>query len=1100
MSMDNNYFDLFQMMMGEEVTVSDDGPKKIREIDEVFINSLNELGCIDIEYIADQAGMPVEDAIGELKGVIFQDPAYFEDDEPYDIKKGWVILPYYISGNVKMKIKLASKMNKKIRGAFASNIQVLQKVLPDHVSFEDIHISLASPWISVDMIALFMKQFLRLNQFPDVVYNKDVGRYKVVTDSSDRDSVLNNTTYGVSEVEHMNFYSYSKQYLTAAEIIEQTLNGKICKVYDYIPNYSSKSRCSYEAILNRDKTLEAQRKQQMIDDAFVEWVCSKKERMAQLEEYYNESMVGYAIPKYDGGFLKFPGLNPDINLFKHQRNAIARVLLSDNNVLLAHDVGAGKTYEIIVSVHELKRMGRASKIIITVPNSTLQAIVKEHRKLYKDDKILVVYPKDFTPEKRNAVLEKIRDNDYDAIYMAYSSFDMIVMSKQYYINKMAKEINKLKAALTTVRTTYDKVLIESNMNQLKRKLKKYVEEEKECKWLTFDQLGIDTLVVDEAHYYKNIPTRSNTDNVVGFSNSGSKKCCEMLEKVHFVKKVIFATGTPLTNSQADLFAFQLYLQPNVLEYHDLNFDRWINTFGHKESTIECDVDANSKNLRTMVRFTSFHNLGELMSLFAQVCDFYRIKENDEGLPEFNGYEDILVPKNKAQMEYTADLSVRTDRIRKGEVKREEDNLLKVTTDGRKAALDVRLTDYDGQLDFSTESKIRACARKICEIDEKYPDTTQIVFSDIGTPKASFNAYDCLADELVFLGMQRDKIAFVHDATTESARSKLFADMNKGKIKVVVGSTPKLGIGVNIQEKLIALHHLSVPWRPADMVQRQGRILRKGNTCKEIFIYRYITEGSFDAYSWQLLENKQKFIASFLSGVCVAREMDDIADTVLSYAEVKALAIGNPLIKKRVEVANELEHAKIDCRSRQKQLQKLREIISSAPGKIKKHEELARVAGLEYQYYSDNKEKIPNDKRIAFGTTLILILYKNSFRSQESLFDTYQGFDVILPANMTREHPYVIIRGPYGGEYYCEMELDKQPRGYSMSIDYLLEHLKDRVVNNNKAIEKIKKQVAEAQSDLDQDNCYLDEVERLKKKLEQIDAMLEEFANQEQKAS
>ena len=1100
MNMDNNYFDLFQMMMGENETVSSDGPRQMREIDEVFINSLNEFGCVDIEYIADQAGMSVEDAIAELKGAIFQDPAYFEDGEPYDLTKGWVILPYYISGNVKQKIQLASKMNKQIRGAFASNIQVLRQVLPEHVDFEDIHIGLSSPWIPVEMISLFMKQFLRLNEYPNVIYNRDVGRYKVAIDSSDRDSVLNNTTYGVSEIEHLNFRSYTKQYLTAAEIIEQTLNGKICKVHDYIPNYSSKSKYSYEAILNRDKTLEAQRKQQMLNDAFVEWVHSKKERMEQIEEKYNESMVGYAIPKYDGSFLKFPDLNPDIKLYKHQRDAIARILLSNSNTLLAHDVGAGKTYEIIVSVHELKRMGRCNKTIITVPNSTLQAIVSEHKKLYKDDNILVVYPKDFTPDKRNRVLEKIRDNDYDAIYMAYSSFDMIVMSKQYYINKMVMEINKLKAAMTTAQTSYDKALIESNINQLKRKLKKYMEEEKECKWLTFDKLGVDTLVVDEAHYYKNVPTRSNTDNVVGFSNSGSKKCKEMVEKVHSCKKIIFATGTPMTNSQADIFVFQYYLQPNVLEYHDLNFDRWINTFGHKETTIECDVDANSKNLRTMVRFTSFHNLGELMSLFAQVCDFYRIKEDDEGLPEFNGYEDILVPKNKAQVEYMADLSVRTDRIRKGEVKREEDNLLKVIIDGRKGALDIRDTDYDGELDFSVDSKIKVCGRNICRIRKEYPDTTQIVFCDISTPKPSFNAYDCLADELVSLGMERDEIAFVHDATTEAARSKLFADMNKGKIKVVVGSTPKLGIGVNVQEKLIALHHLSVPWRPADMVQREGRILRKGNTCKEVFIYRYITEGSFDAYSWQLLENKQKFIASFLSGVCVAREMDDIADTVLSYAEVKALAIGNPLIKKRVEVANELEHAKIDCRSRQKQLQKLRSIIGSAPAKIEKHQELARIAGLEYQYYCDNKKTVPNGQRIVFGSTLVLMLYKNSFRSQESLFDTYQGFDVMLPANMTREHPYVIIRGPHGGEYYCEMELDKQPRGYSMTIDYLLEHLKDRVVNNNKAVESIKKQVAEAQSDLDQDNWYLDEVDRLKKKLEQIDAMLEESANQEKMAS
>ncbi len=325
-------------------------------------------------------------------------------------------------------------------------------------------------------------------------------------------------------------------------------------------------------------------------------------------------------------------------------------------------------------------------------------------------------------------------------------------------------------------------------------------------------------------------------------------------------------------------------------------------------------------------------------------------------------------------------------------------------------------------------------------------------------------------------------------------------MNKGKIKVVIGSTQKLGVGVNVQERLVSLHHLSVPWRPADMVQREGRILRKGNTCKEIFIYRYITESTFDAYSWQLLENKQKFIASFLSGISVAREMDDIADTVLSYAEVKALAIGNPLIKKRVEIANSLEHAKISCRARQKQIQNLRGIIETAPAKIQKHKQLAEIADADYNYYIQNKERVPNDKRINFGATLILMLYKNIFYSKETLFDVYQGFDIFLPANMSREHSYVIVKSPNGGEYYCEMELDKQPKGCSMTIDYLLEHLKDRVVKHKEDIANIEKQVSEAQYDLEQDNAYLDEVERLKKKLEEIDAMLEAFAQQDKKVS
>ncbi len=1094
-----NYTDLFSYMMEME-SVDENDRLGIKDVDEAFVNSLNKFNYVNVSYIAEKTGLPIETVVVELKDVIFQDPDFFEDNEPYDITKGWVVLSCYISGNVKKKLKKAIAMNKKFKGVFESNIRVLSNALPDFVNIDDIHIGLGASWIPVEEYMMFMHQFLRLNRVPTIVYNKELARYKVAIADEDKNSVFNTKTYGVCETRKMNYYDCSKQYITAAEIIEHTLNGRVVKVYDYIPNYS-RARYIYDPVLNVEKTLEAQEKQQKIVDAFKDWVYSNKNRIAQFEEYYNEAMVGYAIPKYDGSFLKFPGLNPDIAPYQHQKNAIARVLLSNNNVLLAHDVGAGKTYEMVISVHELKRMGMSEKNLVVVPNNVLQATVDAHRLLYKDDKILVVYPKDFTPHNRNQVLQKIHDEDYVAVYMAYSSFDMVVMSKKYYVDKMQGEIHTLRTAFENAQTTYEKHLIDSNINILKRKLDKYIENETDCAWLPFEKLGINTLVVDEAHHYKNIPTRSNTDNVVGFSSNGSKKCREMLEKAHCVDRVIFATGTPLTNSQADLFAFQMYLQPGVLKYHNLNtFDRWINTFGHRELTIECDVDANSNNLRTMVRFTSFHNLGELMSLFSQVCDFHHIQEDETGFPEFNGYTDICVARNSAQKAYNDGLTERTELVRKGKVKRDVDNLLNIITDGRLSALDVRLTDYNGPINLSEDTKIAACARTVYKTYLLYPETTQIVFSDIGTPKAKFNVYDCLADELVKLGMKREEIAFVHDATTDAARSKLFAKMNKGEIKVVVGSTQKLGIGVNVQERLIAIHHLSVPWRPADMVQREGRILRKGNTCKEVFIFRYITENTFDAYIWQILENKQKFIASFLSGTSTARSMDDIADVVLSYAEVKALAIGNPLIKERVEVSISLERTKLACRSRQKQIQTLRGLLEGIPEKMKKHEELAETAEKDYKDYISRKQKVPNDVRKSFGKKILAELQDNIFRSEERKFDTYQGFDIMLPANMSRDYSYVVIRSQNGGKYYCEMELDKQLRGCSMTIDYLLEHLNERAEEHRFKIVELEKQAVEAKYDLEQDNPYVDEIEKIKDKLVEIDSLLEEMANQEKKAS
>lgn len=1062
-----------------------------KSADEMLIESLNKFGAVDISYIAQGAGISSEKAALELRGAIFQQPELF-DDEEYDIAKGWVVSASYLSGNAEKKLETARRMNIKYPGRFESNIEALKRIMPTALDIEEIHISLGASWIPVEEYKLFIRDFLNLREDVTVIYNEDLARFKIISTSEASDSILNTITYGVRGAQDSYGNTWTKQYLTALDIIEGTLNAKTIKVFDYIPTRANGwGNFEYEPVFNKNKTVEAQDKQKQIIDAFKDWVYSSKSRTARFEGYYNDTFVGYTFSQYDGEFLKLPDLNPEITLYKHQKDAIARVLLSSNNTLLSHDVGTGKTYEMIVSVHELKRMGLSDKNLIAVPNNVLKATVDAHTLLYKDDKILTVYPKDFTPDSRNEILAKIRDGDYVAVYMAYSSFDMIVMSKKYYVDKLSKQISELKSAAFNAKEKYEKKALERQAKALSKKLSKYVVEETECAWLTFDKLGINTLVVDEAHNYKNIPTPSRSDNIVGMSNAGSKKCREMLEKAHFVDRLIFATGTPLTNSLADLFTLQTYLQPSVLKYHNIHtFDTWVNTFGQRETTIECDVDANSTSLRTVTRFSSFHNLGELMALFSQVCDFHHMEQSEEGLPHFLGAVDLCVPKNETQAEYIRGLSERTELIRNKEVKRTEDNLLKVTTDGRKAALDIRLVDGDAMLGSGIKTKVDVCVEKVYELYQSHPDTTQIVFSDIGTPKASFNVYDCLKKRLVALGILETEIAFVHDATTESARSRLFAAMNKGQVRVVIGSTQKLGVGVNVQEKLVAIHHLSVPWRPADMIQREGRILRKGNTCEEVFVYRYITEGSFDAYSWQLLENKQRFISSFLSGTSAAREMGDIADAVLTYAEVKALAIGNPLIKKLVEVANTLERTKIASRARQRQMQELRVVIEAAPEKIAKLKKLAKIAARDFSHYMDCKEKIPNDERIAFGEELLEALKSNEGKTSERIFDEYQGFDVVLPASMVKEHAFVLLKSKNGGSYYCEMETDKTPIGCGKTLDYLLEHLKERSNKLYAQADEVKKQMREAKIDLEQDNTYLSVIEKIKAELAEIDQKLE----------
>ena len=1047
--------------------------------DEALIECINRCGCVDLRFMSEISGLSIETLISDLGGkAIFQDPEVFRNKRTWSMEEGWILAPRYLCGNFVEKLSLAKHMNSRFNGCFKNNVEAIKRLMPAKLSLEDIHVSFGAPWVPAWVYADFMRDYLRLSKRPVVYYNKEQSVWKIEDKGAFRDSVAN-------------VYTYGTMYMPALYIMEQSMNARTPKVFDY--DYY-RNGYPFDKILNKSKTLEVQEKQKKILRAFDEWIFKDETRKAKLQEAYNDTFVGYTFSPYDGSFLRFPGLNPNINLFKHQRDAIARILLSSSNVLLAHNVGTGKTYSMVVAAHELKRMGLSNKNMIVVPNNIIKDAVQAHMDLYPDDNILAVYPKDFTPAKRNDVLNKIKDNDYVCIYITYASFDMITMSKSYKIQKMQDEIKELTEAAGACSHKDEKRMLELEAEAQKKKLSQFVTKTKDTKWLPFEQLGITTLFVDEAHNYKNISIESRADNIVGMHGEGSKKCKEMLEKTQNVDRLIFSTGTCLTNSIADLFVLQSYLQPEELKFNGIDkFDMWINTFGERETNFEIDVDAGS--LRPVTRFSSFHNLSELMGMFSTVCDFYQPEAGDENLPEFNGYENISVAKNKPQSEYIKYLSQRTDAIRSHQVSRKEDNLLKVTTDGRKCALDIRLVDTNEPgINYSysdvVNNKLSACAKKILELYRKYPDTCQVVFSDIGTPKPGFNVYDSLKSILVYMGIPEEEIAFAHDAKTETARSKLFSGLNKGKIRVAIGSTQKLGVGVNIQEKLVALHHLSVPWRPADMVQREGRIIRRGNTCKEVFIYRYITEGSFDSYSWQLLENKQRFISSFLSGVSCSRNQNDIADTVLSYSEVKALAIGNPLIKKRVETANILERVRISNRQRQKQLIDLREVIDHTPEKIKRTEELRKKTILDAKFYEKNKKSIRVEERQEFGEKLLDALRDYCFRATEHHFGQYQGFDVIIPANLPRENQYIYVARNGGGRYYVEMDGEKV-LGCAMRIDRLLDGLQNRVKSLKKKIDDIKKQKNEAEYDLFSGNPYQKQVENLEAELERIDKKLEE---------
>ena len=1046
--------------------------------DQALIDCVNRFGRAEPAFLSALTGKtPQELLFGDLKGAVFQDPAAFQDGEPWAADKAWLLRAQWISGNVLKKLTLAEEMNKRFPGLFQAHINALRKVLPDMPSADEIHVSLGATWLPESLYEEFVQQLLKLSQRPAVRYVKRLHKWTVQTNGAAKGSVLSNHVYGTPD-------------LSAVKIIEQTMNAKNAKVYDYIHHYNGK----VESVLNHDKTAAAQEKQKKILRKFDEWTHALPSRMERIQDCYCSTYAGRIGSRYDGSFLQLPGLNPKIRLYKRQRNPLARVVLSRQNVLIAQRVGAGKTYIILCAAHELKRMGLSDKNLIVVPNNILQATVDAHRLLYPDDDILVISPKDFVPEKRDAALREIQTGDHVCIFMAYSSFNMIVMSKSYWLRKRQQEIQDLRHAAGRCTDKAEKRMLEAEAAKRQKQLSKYAVEAKECPWMTFDELGIQTLFVDEAQNYKNIDLQTKADNIVGMHSKGSKKCVEMLEKCHFVERVVFATGTPLTNSMADLFAMQTYLQPEELRHLNIDsFDMWINTFGERETNYEIDLAAQS--LRPVTRFSSFHNLPELMSLFSNVCDFSDMDEDESERPAFQGYTTISVPMSSAQKAYYRHLSERADLVYAHRVKPEDDNLLKITTEFDACTLDIRLVNtkaagiHYSPLDLMG-GKINACANETKRVYAEYPGTCQIIFCDIGTPKAGFNVYDELKKELVLRGIPAEEIAFVHDATSDKARSAMFQDMNLAKLRVVIGSTAKLGVGVNVQERLIALHHLSIPWRPSDMVQRGGRIDRPGNTCEERFQFVYLTESSSDGYKFQRLESKQRFISSFLSGTAAARDHEDISDAVFTYAEIKALAIGSPLIRKRVETANRLERKRLAFRQRQKQLTELQTIAAMHPEKREKLRRLRSTIAQDIELYQAAKATIPTAERLAFGEELMDALRCNEQQTSERLFDFYQGFDVLLPADMLRERPYVCIRSENGGRYDLDMDGDK-PLGFSKRIDYLLEHLPDRAAGTERMMQEEETQYQAAEAELRLGNPFEEEIAQLTQALDAIDEELKQ---------
>lgn len=1062
-------------------------------ISDGLILSLSNLGMVNIEYISAITGENYKTIICALKGSIYQNPLTWNEC----FYQGWETAEEYLSGNLMRKWKAASEANKEYNGYFTDNIKAIEKILPPTVATKDIYVTLGSPWVPTDVIDDFIVYlFGDPLKYCSYYGNKDsiLEEYKTIHDEITGTWEIPckfryNHSVGVSR-------TYGTDKLEALHILEKTLNMKTVAVTEEIncpTNVSGKKR-----VINKADTVAAIEKQQKLIAAFQKWVWTDDARKERLEIIFENNFSCVRRRIFDGSFLEFPTMSKSVNLYPYQKDAVARIIFSPNT-LLAHDVGAGKTYVMIAAGQEMKRMGLSTKNMYVVPNNIVGQWKNIFLVMYPNAKLLCVDSKTFIPNKREEILERIRDEDFDGIIIAYSCFEQIPLSKDYYI----EELTAKKELVSNLATQKGKAT--SRLQRKKEALERALYEmtlamDDMYDTVYFDELGITRLFVDEAHNFKNVPFETKVNKVLGISGSGSKRCQDMMDKVHMVQKkndgkgVVFATGTPITNSITDAYIMQQYLQSGELAMLDLqSFDAWIGMFAERSTEFEIDVDTSSYRLAT--RFAKFHNLPELTSLLSSIADFHRVDES-VGIPMHDGYNDALVSKTSAFAAYLDDISQRADDVRQGRVSRKDDNMLKITTDGRKAALDLRLVDQTAT--FTYQSKVARCTENVADIYFKNTQnkSTQLIFCDTSTPKNGFNIYDELKTGLVNLGIPETQIAYIHDAETEAKRAQLFMKVRNGDIRILIGSTFKLGLGVNIQDRLIALHHIDVPWRPADMTQREGRILRQGNTNTNVYIYRYITEGSFDAYSWQLLETKQRFISDLLSGSLTARSGADIEDTVLDYAEVKALAVGNPLVKKRVEAANELtryltlQRKLVDSRIRmEKELMEL-------PGKLEHQKELIAKCEADLSYYQiwkaanppaeENRlKKEEAEKRKTLREYITSAVKSYALETREKTLMTYRGFEIVLPANMTHEKPYIWLTRQ--GKYY--IELGDTEIGNLVRIDNYLDTLDDHLEKLKTCLSKLTEKEIELKAELAKDENYSEQIEKYRAEVEKLDKKL-----------
>ena len=1063
--------------------------KPVTEVDtadEALAVSMGEKAAIDMEYMMELSGKSEEELFADLKGVIFLNPLY-EYGNSYEPK--YLMADEYLSGNVRDKLATAKRSAALYPEDYTVNVQALEKVQPKDLTASEISVRLGATWIPPEIFQQFMFEFLDTPRYAQwnikVHYSQFTGEWNIEGKSYDRSNVKAYSTYGTSRI-------------NAYKIIEETLNLKDVRIFDYIEDDEGKKK----AVLNKKETAIAQAKQELIKQGFQDWIWADPTRREKLTKLYNEKFNSIRPREYDGSHIVFNGMNPEIELREHQKNAVAHILYG-GNTLLAHAVGAGKTFEMVAAAMESKRLGLCNKSLFVVPNHLTEQWAAEFLQLYPAANILVATKRDFETKNRKKFCGRIATGDYDAVIIGHSQFEKIPMSIERQRAILEQQLEELTDGIMDLKRNrgenFSIKQLEKSKKSVKQKLEKLNDQSRKDDVVTFEELGVDRLFIDESHYYKNLYLYTKMRNVGGIAQTEAQKSSDLFMKCRYLDELtggrgtVFATGTPISNSMVELYTIQRYLQYNTLVKNNLqHFDSWASTFGETVTAVELTPEGTGYRAKT--RFAKFYNLPELMAMFKEVADIKTADMLELPVPEAH-FHNVAVKPSEMQKEMVASLAERAEKVRGGGVDSSVDNMLKITNDGRKLALDQRmlndmLPDFEG-------SKINACVDNIYRIWEETADkkSAQLVFCDLSTPKndGTFSVYNDIRKKLIERGVPESEVRFIHEADTDVKKKELFQKTRKGEVRVLLGSTQKMGAGTNVQDRLIALHDVDCPWRPSDLEQRSGRIIRQGNSNPDVDIYRYVTEQTFDAYLYQLVEGKQKFASQIMTSKSPVRSAEDIDETALSYAEIKMLATGNPYIKEKMDLDIQVQKLKLLKSNFLSERYALEDkIIKYYPQRISALGN--RIEGLKQDVETAKQHPKPTDDRFV-GMEVKGVFYSEKADAGKAIIEAckqmnspdpiplgkYRGFETELLFNTAERNYEVRLKGATSRN----VTLGDDAHGNIIRLDNGIDRFAESLSLAENDLENTKNQLETAKKEVQKP--FIQE-EELKTKLARLDEL------------